>query len=129
MVIDSSALVAILLDEADAELLMRRAVAASLCLIGTASYLETCIVMISRSGPEAKVQADRLVQTLRAELVPFTESQAQRAVDAFLRFGKGRQRKAGLNFGDYRSYALAAETGLSLLFKDNDFSRTDITAG
>jgi ribonuclease VapC len=128
MVIDSSALVAILLAEPEADHLMQQPVAAPLCLIGAATYLETCMVMIGRSGPDARLQVDRLVQTLRAELVPFTESQARRAVDAFLRYGKGRQAGAGLNFGDCCSYAPAAETGLPLLFKGGDFARTDIAA-
>lgn len=128
MVIDSSALVAILLGEPEADRFMRKAVAAPVCLLGTPAYLETCLVMIGRSGAEATLHVDRLVQTLRADLVPFTEYQARRAVDAFLRYGKGRQQGAGLNFGDCCSYALAAETGLPLLFKGNDFTRTDIPA-
>jgi ribonuclease VapC len=128
MVIDSSALVAILTSEPDADRLMQQAIAAPLCLIGTATYLETCMVMIGRSGPDARLQVDHLAQALHAELVPFTEAQSHRAVDAFLRYGKGRQRGAGLNFGDCCSYALAAETGLPLLFKGGDFARTDIVA-
>ena len=128
MVIDTSALIAILLAEPEADLFMRQAVAAPVCLIGTPAYLETCLVMTGRSGAEARLHVDRLMQTLRADLVPFTEDQARRAVDAFPRFGKGRQHGAGLNFGDCCSYALAAETGLPLLFKGNDFSRTDIGA-
>jgi ribonuclease VapC len=126
MVIDSSALVAILLRESESDRLTRAAVAAPQCLIGAASYLETCMVMIGRSGPPARLDVDRLVQALRAEIVPFTESQSRRAVDAFLRYGKGRQHGAGLNFGDCCSYALAAETGFPLLFKGGDFGRTDI---
>jgi ribonuclease VapC len=85
--------------------------------------------MIGRSGPDARLQVDRLVQTLRAELVPFAESQAGRAVDAFLRYGKGRRLGAGLNFGDCCSYALAAETSLPLLFKGGDFAQTDVVDG
>jgi ribonuclease VapC len=128
MVIDSSALVAILLNETEADRFMQQAIAAPLCLIGAATYLETCMVMIGRSGADARLQVDRLVHTLRAEVVPFNESQAHRAVDAFLRYGKGRQLGAGLNFGDCCSYALAAETSLPLLFKGDDFARTDIVA-
>ena len=85
------------------------------------------MVMVGRTGPLARFQVDRLLQAMRAEIVPFTESQSRRAVDAFLRYGKGRQRGAGLNFGDCCSYALAAKTGLPLLFKDDDFGRTDVT--
>ncbi|MGA3398170.1 MAG: type II toxin-antitoxin system VapC family toxin [Acetobacteraceae bacterium] len=127
MVIDSSALVAILLQEPESDRFMQTAVATPLCLVSAASYLETCMVMIGRSGPLARFQVDRLVQAIGAEIVPFTESQSRRAVDAFLRYGKGRQRGAGLNFGDCCSYALAVETGLPLLFKGDDFGRTDVT--
>lgn len=128
MVIDTSALIAILLREPEADILVSKALAASVCLVSAASYLETYMVMIGRSGPEARVRVDRLLEALRADVVPFTEAEARRAIDAFLRYGKGRQQGAGLNFGDCCSYALATETGLPLLYKGNDFVRTDITA-
>jgi ribonuclease VapC len=125
-VIDSSALVAILLEEAEAEPFMRRAVATPLCLVGAPSYLETCMVMVGRRGPTTRSDLDRLITVPAAEIVAFTESQAQAAVDALLRYGKGRQHPAGLNFGDCCSYALAAETSLPLLFKKGDFTQTDV---
>ena len=128
MVIDSSALVAILLQETGSDRLMQAAVAAPVCVISAASCLETCMVMIGRSGPTAQLAVDRLVHALRAEIDPVTESQARRAVDTFLRHGKGQQHDAGLNFGDCFSYALAAETEHPLLFKGGDFIRTDIVA-
>ncbi len=127
MVIDSSALVAILSQETESDRFMQTAVATPLCLLSAASYLETCMVMIGRTGPLARFQVDRLMQAIGAEIVPFTDTQSRRAVGAFLRYGTGRQRGAGLNFGDCCSYALAMETGLSLLFKGDDFGRTDAT--
>lgn len=128
MVIDTSALVAILLREPEADSLAYKAVASPVCLVSAASYLETCMVMIGRSGPEARGWVDRLLRALGADVMPFTEPQARRAVDSFLRYGKGRQKGAGLNFGDCCNYALASETGLPLLFKGGDFARTDVPA-
>ena len=129
MVIDTSALVAILLREPEADRFMEATIQATLCLVGAPTYLETCTVMTGRHGQAARAQVDRLLQILQAEIVPFTEAQAQRAVDAFLRYGKGRQQGASLNFGDCCSYAVATDMGLPLLFKGNDFTHTDIVAG
>lgn len=127
MVIDSSALVAVLLRESEADALAAAMLAASPRLVGAPSYLETVMVMVGRLGPTAYGAVDRFIGGVSAELVPFTPDQARRAVEAFLRYGKGRH-PAGLNFGDCCSYALAAETALPLLFKGDDFSRTDIRA-
>lgn len=91
--------------------------AAPLRLLGAASNLETCMVMIGRNGPLARFQVDRLVEALRAEIVPLTKSQSRRAVAALLRYGKRRPRGAGLNFGACWRYALAAESDLPLLFR------------
>lgn len=126
MVIDSSALVAILLSEPDAETMKALVYAAQVRLIGTPSYLETAMVLIGRLGPTGHEILDGFVEGVAADIVPFTPGQARRAVTAFLRYGKGRQHSAGLNFGDCCRYALAAETGLPLLFKGNDFAQTDI---
>ena len=78
-----------------------------------------------RLGPLGHTLVERLIQAVAAEVVSFTPDQAQRAIAAFLRYGKGRH-PAGLNFGDCCSYALADEAGLPLLFKGRDFARTDI---
>jgi ribonuclease VapC len=126
MVIDSSALVAILLRESDADTLSNAILATSVRLIGAPSYLETAMVLIGRHGPAARDALDRLIAALVGDVVPFTASQARLAVEAFLRFGKGRRHEAGLNFGDRCSYALASETGLPLLFKGSDFAATDV---
>jgi ribonuclease VapC len=98
MVIDSSALVAILLRESDADTLSNAILAASVRLIGAPSYLETAMVLIGRHGPAARDALDRLIAALAADLVPFTSTQAKLAVEAFLRFCKGRQHGAGTEF-------------------------------
>jgi ribonuclease VapC len=126
MVMDSSAVIAILLRESEADAFTAAIHAAPSRLIGAPSYLETSIVLIGRLGPPSRGGLDRLVASLGAEIVPFTPGQASHAIEAFLRYGKGRQHSAGLNFGDCCSYALAAETGLPLLFKGSDFSVSDI---
>lgn len=125
MVIDSPALVAILLTESEVAVFEAAIYAAPVRLIGTPSLLETAMVLLGRLGPAGRESLDDFVEAVAADIVPSTPSQAARAIDAFLRYGKGRH-PAGLNFGDCRSYAVAAETGLPLLCKGNDFPRTDV---
>jgi ribonuclease VapC len=123
MVIDSSALVAILLREPEADTFTAAIATASKRLVGTPSLLETAMVMVGRLGPAGRGMVDRLARSIGAEIVPFTPAQADRAIEAFLRYGKGRH-PAGLNFGDCCNYALAAGTGLPLLLKGKDFAQT-----
>lgn len=127
MVVDSSALVAVLLREPEAEAFTAALSDAPRRLIGAPSYPETVMVPVGRHGPPARGAVDRPVIGIGAEAVPFTPDQARRAAEAFMRYGKGRGHPANLDFGDCCSYALAAEAGLPLLFKGDDFSRTDIT--
>jgi ribonuclease VapC len=122
MVIDSSALIALLLAESETPAFVEAIAAVPRRLVGAPSYLETAIVMISRLGPEL----DRLLVELRIEIVPFTQDQAALAIAAFQRYGKGTGHAAGLNFGDCFSYALAKHFGEPILFKGNDFSQTDL---
>lgn len=126
MVIDSSDIVTILLFEPDAETMKAAISTAPIRLIGTPSYLETAMVLIGRLGPTGHESLDSFIGVIAADVVPFNPGHARRAVMAFQRYGKGRQHPAGLNFGDCCSNALAAETGLPLLFKGNDFGQTDI---
>jgi len=83
------------------------------------------MILVSRRGAEGVRDLDLLTMRFRIEIVPFTESQARLAREAFKRYGKGRH-PAGLNFGDCMAYALARETGEELLFKGTDFAQTDI---
>jgi ribonuclease VapC len=128
MVIDSSALVALLLAEPETEAFVSAIAAATARLLSTASYLETGIVMIARVGPLARAKLDELIAELSVVLVPFTPEQAQLALNAFQRYGRGSGHPAGLNYGDCFTYALAKLTGEPVLFKGNDFSRTDLIA-
>lgn len=125
MVIDSSALIAILLREAEADEFVKSILASSTRLVGAPSQVETAMVMSVRLGAAARAAVDELLRDLAVEVVPFSASQAQKAIDAFLRFGKGRH-PARLNFGDCCTYALAAELQSELLFKGGDFAKTDL---
>ena len=126
MVIDTYALIALLQAEPETPRFVEAIAAANRRLVAAPSYLETAIVMVSRSGPEAKEKVDRLMVELGIEIVPFTRDQAILAVSAYEQFGKGTGHAAGLNFGDCFSYALAKHTGEPILFKGNDFSHTDL---
>jgi ribonuclease VapC len=126
MVVDSSALIAILLGEPEAEIFARAAATASTRLTSAASYLETMIVMLTRSGPDAREKVNRLINELSLSIVSFTHAQAETAIAAYERYGKRSRHPASLNFGDCFSYALAKLAGEPLLFKGNDFSQTDI---
>jgi ribonuclease VapC len=127
MVIDSSALIAILFREPEAGTFAAAIAATPTRLVGTPSVLEATMVAVGRLGPIGRSLVERMIRDVAAQVASFTPEQANRAIDAFLRYGKGRH-PAGLNFGDGCSYALAAETGLPLLFKGSDFGRTDIRA-
>lgn len=126
MVVDSSAPVAILLREPEAEAFTVAVLDTSRCLVGAPSYLETVMVLVGRHGPPARGVVDRLIVEIAAEVVAFTPDQARRAVEAFMRYGKRRGHPANLNSGDCCSYALAVETAPPLLFKGDDFAHTDV---
>ena len=127
MVIDSSVLIAILLQEPYASLSVSAIANSPIRFLSTATYVEASLVIMRRRNFEAVAALDNLVEQLRISIMPVEHAQALPAREAFRRFGKGRD-KAGLNFGDCFSYALAKQTGEPLLFKGNDFSGTDITA-
>jgi ribonuclease VapC len=125
MVIDTSVLVAILLDEPERDTFLRAIEATSSRLISAMSKLETGIVMVARKSSAAASEVDVLITKLSATIIPFDDHQADIARDAFARFGKGRHR-AGLNFGDCAAYALAMAEAEPLLFKGTDFGATDV---
>lgn len=125
MVIDTSAVVAILLDEPEAprfELAMEQD---PVRLIGAATLVELAIVIEAKLGEPGARELDLLVHAAALEVVPFTAAQAEVARSAWRRFGKGRHR-AGLNLGDGFAYALAATSGEPLLCKGDDFPATDV---
>jgi ribonuclease VapC len=126
MVIDSSVLIALLLAEPEADGFVAVVAGASSRLVSAASYLETAIVMLARSGPNAQEKLDRLLAELAVTIIAFTHVQPLHAVTAYRLYGKGSGHPAGLNFGDCFTYSLAKLTGEPVLFKGNDFSLTDI---
>jgi ribonuclease VapC len=126
MVVDSSALVAILREEPGHEPFLQKALSSDRSMVGATVAFETAMVLSGRWHRDARSTLHGLLRTIGAEIVPFTEEHYEAAVSAFLRYGKGRH-PAGLNFGDCMSYAFARVSGLPLLFIGDDFSKTDIT--
>jgi ribonuclease VapC len=127
MVIDTSALLAILQDEPERRAFNEAIGATETRSMSTATFVETSIVIESRYGPEGLRDFDSLIAKAAIELVPVDVDQARIARTAFSQFGKGRH-PAGLNYGDCFSYALAKALGEPLLYKGSDFAQTDLTA-
>ena len=125
MIVDSSAVVAIHMREPGADELMRKIAGAEPCGIGAPTLLETTIVLSARSGQDARVLVARFLEEMGIVTIAFGEEHWRVAMDAFIRFGKGRH-PAGLNFGDCMSYATAILAGQPLLCVADDFSKTDI---
>ena len=125
MVIDSSALLAILRREPEERDFRNAIKLAPSRLISASTRVEIGIVALGRAGEAGLEQLRALLDALRVETVPLSADHAGLAIDAFRRFGKSRH-PAGLTFGDCCSYALAKATGEPLLCKGQDFPRTDI---
>ena len=125
MVIDTSALVAILKDEPQRAALSRAIVSSARCQMSAATLVEAGIVMQGQYGNDGARRLDRLLLQTEIEIVPLTTAHADLAREAFRRFGKGRH-PAGLNFGDCFAYALATALGEPLLFVGDDFGQTDV---
>ena len=125
IVIDTSAVVAILRDEAERRTFNEVIEGAKRCLMSAVSFVEASMVMESRMGYDGLRDFELFVPKAGIEIVPVDVEQANIARGAFRKFGKGRH-AANLNFGDCFSYALAKATDAALLFKGHDFSRTDI---
>ena len=126
MVIDTSALVAILSREPESRRFIELIEASESRLVSAATLVEISIVIEARHGAEGLRDLDLLLARAEVETVPVDAEQAAIARRAFSRFGKGRHR-AGLNFGDCFSYALASTRGQPLLFKGDDFGQTDLS--
>lgn len=125
MVLDTSALVAILFREAEADEFSRLILDADQSLVSTGTYLELCVVIERQATAETRLQAEAFIRRAEIVIEPFTVEQAEVASQAFHDFGKGRH-PAGLNFGDCFAYALAKVSGEPLLFKGEDFTKTDL---
>jgi ribonuclease VapC len=125
--LDTSAIIAILFAEPGYLDLVDRILAAGQVRVGTATLVETGLVFAGRRRTQASGELEALLRELDVTIVPFGEREYRAAVDAFLRFGRGRH-KAALSFGDCFAYAVADTANDSLLFVGNDFAQTDITA-
>ena len=128
MIIDTSALIAILRDEPEARHFAEAIEAATERRISAVTYVELAAVIDGGRDPVASRLVDDLLDAARIVIEPVTVAQARIAREAYRDFGKGSGHAAGLNSGDCFAYALAKATGEPLLFKGDDFSRTDIVA-
>lgn len=127
MVIDTSAIVAILRGEPPAERLEKSIVTDPVRLVPATCVLEARMVMVSRRGEHALAEVDLWLSKIEAEIIPVDADLVDLATQAWLIYGKGRHR-AGLNFADCFSYALAKRADDALLFIGEDFKQTDIEA-
>lgn len=123
--IDSSAVVAITFGESERRAMLRAVVADPVRLMSAVSMLEARLVIGARRGPIAIESFERLIARMGVQVVPFSAEQAELAWAAWQRFGKGRH-PAALNLGDCCAYAPAREARQPLLYKGDDFARTDI---
>jgi len=125
MVLDTSALLALLLDEPEAEDFRAAVEEDTTRLVSAATLLETALVIEARKGEPGGRELDTLIHKADVVVVPVDAEHVFEARRAYRRFGKGRH-AAGLNFGDVFAYALARTAGEALLFKGDDFAKTDI---
>ncbi len=126
MIVDSSALIAIIRNEPDGRYFELALESSSVNRISAGTWLETTIVVDRLGDPLLSRRLDELMGVAQLVIEPVTPTQARLARDAYRDFGRGAGHPAGLNFGDCFAYALARESGEPLLFKGDDFSRTDI---
>jgi ribonuclease VapC len=125
MVLDSSAVLAILFNEPERDAFATAVAEAGQRLISTVNAFEAGIVVSARKGPAGGRELDLLLHHAGIVLVPFNEDQLRLAREAWERYGRGRH-PAGLNLGDCCAYALSRHSGEPLLFKGADFARTDV---
>ena len=126
MVVDTSVLVAIMGDEPERRAFNERIAEAAEARISAASLLEARIVLFARYGEDAVRDLDAFLLRSGMIVVEVSPRSADLAFDAYRRYGRGTGHPAGLNYGDCFAYALAKQAGAPLLFKGDDFSRTDI---
>ncbi|WP_120006878.1 type II toxin-antitoxin system VapC family toxin [Nesterenkonia muleiensis] len=126
MVVDTSALVAVLRNEAAAAAVLKALRHAPSLTMSAAALVEARAVMSSKAGPVGRRLLDSLIREVQIATVPLSAAQADLASQAFTDFGRGSGSPAKLNYGDCFSYALAAETGEELLFVGDDFTHTDL---
>ena len=125
LILDSSAILAIILQQPGYERALDRIGNAGSIGVGTPTVVETAIVLSAKMGRDARSRINDFLREAEADLIPFTTEHFDVAVDAFLRFGKGRH-AAALNFGDCLTYAVAVMAGVPLLYIGGDFLKTDL---
>lgn len=125
MIIDTSVVIAILLKERDFETFALKMANTAQIGIGAATLVECGLVLSARIGKDARSLLARFVEEADINIIPFTDRHYTIAVGAFLKYGKGRH-PAKLNFGDCLTYAVAKLASMPLLFKGDDFSKTDL---
>jgi ribonuclease VapC len=128
LIVDTSAIVAILRGEPDADRFAEALGHATAPRLAAGSYLETAIVIDANRDPVLSGRLDDLLSAARINIEPVTERHAQIARQAYRDFGKSSGHPAGLNLGDCFAYALARDSGEPLLFKGNDFTQTDVAS-
>lgn len=127
MIVDTSAIIAVLFDENDAGIYANAIAKADACRMSAATFVEVSIVVEVQTKSSGSRQLDAFMRRAGITIEPVTEDHAHLARQAFTDFGKGRH-PAGLNYGDCFSYALAKAIGEPLLFKGRDFAKTDLVA-
>jgi len=125
MVLDSSAVIAVVMSEPGSEELLSKIRAAAPTGIGAPTVVETALVLSRRLGGDPVPLLTELLDEIDAEVIPFTKEHSRAAMDAFIRFGKGRH-PAALNFGDCLTYAVASVANRPLLYVGDDYARTDL---
>lgn len=127
MILDASAIVAILLNEPGCERLLERLSLAPVIGVGGPTLAETAMILSSRMRRDTRPILNEFLREAEVEVISFTREHYDVALDAFERYGKGRH-PAALNFGDCLTYSVARVSGMPLLYTGNDFSRTDLAA-
>jgi ribonuclease VapC len=127
MIIDASALIAILRDEPEARTFAKAIASTNIRRVSAVNYVEAAAVIDASRNPVASRRFDDLFRGAELIIETVTEAQARIAREAYRDFGKGSGHPAGLNFGDCFAYALAKTTGEPILFKGDDFTRTDLS--
>jgi ribonuclease VapC len=126
VIVDTSAIVAIVLGEAGADRLKQTLARSTSSRMSAPTYVELCAVIHRRGRPEINRNVDRLLAAFGIEIEPFDVDQARVAAQAYRDYGRGSGHPARLNLGDSYSYALAAVTGEPLLYRGEDFGHTDL---
>ena len=127
MILDSSALIAVIMTEPGSEAILAKIRAAALAGIGAPTVVETAMVLWRRLDGDPMPLLTELLGEMDVEVIPFSEKHSRVALDAFMRFGKGRH-PAALNFGDCLTYAVASIADQPVLYAGSDFAQTDLAS-